>query len=291
MNDNGVNTAAKHETVKHGQDIDETTGVILNRRAFFTRMSAAGLGLAAASMLGGATLTGCGGGSSGSPGLGGNPPGVLDPTNFPGITGRNINEVVLNYALALEILEADLYRQALNRATNRDLNAPLAASPSSYPSSPLPGGGVEDAADSFRYLRDFVYVEAAHRDFLRAAIRNGGGTPIAPNPGGYTFGPNGPGNDLKTILTNIRVLEETGVRAYLGAAGFITDLNLTTVAVGIYSTEARHSAIVNKELGLDPGPEKMTDDKQVTPNYPSENTFEYFLDPPTVLNAIKPFFK
>jgi len=78
------------------------------------------------------------------------------------------------------------------------------------------------------------------------------------------------------------------VRAYLGAAGFLTDLNLIQTASTIYSTEARHSAVVADSIGRLPGPVPMPGDKKVTPSYPSPDTFEYFLDPPTVLNAIKP---
>ena len=92
----------------------------VNRRAFLTRMTAAGLGVAAMQL-----LDGCGGGTSpllGTPGT-----NELDPVNFPGILGRTMDEVVLNYALTLEILEADLYRQALNLASGRALTAPLDA--------------------------------------------------------------------------------------------------------------------------------------------------------------------
>ena len=42
-----------------------------------------------------------------------------DPANFPGVPGQNENLVVLNFALTLETLEADLYRQALNVAAGQ----------------------------------------------------------------------------------------------------------------------------------------------------------------------------
>lgn len=279
----------------------------LQRRAFLGRMSSAGLGVAATSLVGGTLLAGCNGDNDsggptpnptgtpgGTPGPTGTPNGGgLDPQNFPGIVGDDINEVVLNFALALEILEADLYRQALNVASGKPITAPLSSDQNSYrlaisPGSLSPSSG-QAAADAFLFLKQFTFVEVAHRDFLRTAIRSLGGTPQPANPGGYKF-PNGPGNDLKTILANIIPLEETGVRAYLGAAPFLTDLGLIQTAATIFSTEARHSAVINDALGRDPGPTPMPGDEKVTPNYPSPNTFEYFLPPRVVLQRVAVYF-
>jgi len=271
------------------------------RRAFLQRMGLAGMGVAAIGL-----LNGCNGDDDGGPIVnptatpGTTPSGTpaattqpgIDQTNFPGIVGSNINFVVLNYALALETLEADLYRQALNVASG--LSVGTALSPSRTYSLKVPAGGINtragSAAVAFKYLRDFSFVEAAHRDFLRIAIRSLGGTTQPANPGGYQFpGGRTPGTNLRSILASLLPLEETGVRAYLGAASFLTDLNLIQTAASIYSTEARHSAIVADAIGRLPGPVPQAGDKRVTPTYPSPDTFEYFLDPATVLNAIKPF--
>ncbi|HEX9998080.1 MAG TPA: ferritin-like domain-containing protein [Abditibacterium sp.] len=267
----------------------------VSRRAFLQRMGAAGLGVAAVSL-----LNGCGGGSSGgSNNNGGN--SISDAT-LRSLPGKNANVKVLNYALTLEILEADLYRQALNLATGRALTADLAASPSAY-TLQVPSGGVA-AAPAFAYLRDFAFVEAAHRDFIRTTILSLNDTPVERNPKGYKFG--GPvAADLRSILLAILPLEETGVRAYLGAAPFFvnfeTDLTKTLIqaAVGIYSTEARHSAAIQYILGRNIGP------NGTEPGVPSNSrvslsgvgtlpysdkglgdTFEYFSTPTQVFNAV-----
>ena len=90
-------------------------------------------------------------------------------------------------------------------------------------------------------------------------------------------------------------LEETGVRAYLGAVPYVTDYQkqggVAQTAVSIYSTEARHSSAINYILGKDPGPSFMVGDNRVTPTYPHENTFEYFLTPAQVFAAVTPLFK
>ena len=253
-----------------------------SRRVFLGRMAAAGLGAAAL-------------------GLFSSPPAqatgvdfldivtIPNNENMPGIPGRHKNEQVLNFALTLETLEADLYRQALNIAAGKDITTPLPDDTSGYTLAIPSGDGLPAPYDQmgFTYLREFAAVEAAHRDFLRAAIQAGGGTPVGPNPGGY----HAPfGSDLHSILKLILVVEETGVRAYLGAAYAITDLKLTQVAASIYSTEARHSAVVRFTLFQESGPQRQLGDEQVTPRQMNESDFEFFQTPEQILMAVRPFF-
>ena len=286
--------------------LDQLKNNPASRRAFLRRMSAAGLGVAAVAL-----LDGCGGGSDGpsppktnNPNPGGNTGGGV-PTNgnFPvRLPGRNTNEQVLNFALTLEILEADLYRQALNIAVGRPTTAPL-TNINDYPSPTVGAGNVLSAQGAFAYLRDFAFVEAAHRDFLIAAL-NGAPT-VQRNPGGYTFGPfTPPANPtLRDLLVSLYPLEEEGVSAYLGAAPFLTDLGLLQTAVTIYSTEARHSAAIAYILGMETGPsqEDAPGERQrvrlngnpLPPNGPNgessrDNVFEYFIPPATVVQNIQP---
>lgn len=273
--------------------LDDILRSDVSRRAFLTRMGTAGLGAAAVAL-----LAGCGSGSRSVSVASGLP----DPANFPGIPGRNENEAVLNYALTLEILEADLYRQALNLASGRDSSAPLDATAPSSPTSTgsyslvssFSTGGLSASAAQlgFLYLAQYAYVEAAHRDFLTVAIQSLGGTPVSRNPKGYTFPL---GSDLASVLGLIYAVEETGVRAYLGAARFLSVdalQNLTPIAVAIHSTEARHSAALAYVLGKDTGP--VANLPGVTPPHlyaagPHENTFQYYSDPTEVLSAVQAF--
>jgi hypothetical protein len=91
-------------------------------------------------------------------------------------------------------------------------------------------------------------------------------------------------------------VEEEGTRAYLGAAGFMTDSTLLTTAVAIYSTECRHASAVAYVIGKDSGPLYGSGDKRVTdgavainPAPLSENTLNYFRDPKTVLADVAGF--
>lgn len=266
-------------------DLDALKKCETSRRSFLSVMGAAGVGLAATNLLAGNFTTFARAGSS-------NLKYSQAKADFPGIPGGTINEIVLNYALTLEILEADLYRQALNAASGIRLAAPLASSSSSY-SRKVGTGGLTTAKANvgYLYLVQFAYVEAAHRDFLRAAITASGGTPVTANAGGYGFPGGTPGSDIKSILTRILPLEETGVRAYLGALPYLTDLNLGVTAGGIYTTEARHSAAVRYILGEDTGPVKQSGDLQVTSKQVLGDEFEYALAPSTVISAVGAYFQ
>jgi len=262
----------------------------VSRRAFLARMTAAGLGTAAAAL-----LAGCGGGGNSSGGGSVLTPPTstttfADQANFPNIPGQTENVVVLNFALTLELLEGDLYRQALNVAAGKDITAPLPANNANAYTLVAPTGALtaQQAAAGFAYLQQYAYVEAAHRDFLRAAISQAGATPVPANPKGYSLGL-AAGTDLKAILSLIRTVEETGVTAYLGAAGFLVNPLYVQVASSIFTTEARHSAGMNYILSLPTGPTGDVGGAQPAADK-SADEFEYAQTPKAVLAGVKPFF-
>lgn len=127
---------------------------------------------------------------------------------------------VLNYALTLEFLEAEFYKQG--NAKNL-----------------LKGTEAE-------YVKRIGADEAAHVDALSATITKLGGTPVA-----------SPKVDFKDAfdtkekyLTTAHVFENLGVSAYLGAAGSIKDKAVLQAAAGIFGVEARHAAVIGNLLGL-----------------------------------------
>ena len=133
-----------------------------------------------------------------------------------------------------------------------------------------------------------------------------GGTPVPANPKGYSAATAGlaPGATLQQLLTVILTAEETGVSAYLGAAGFLTVPALVQAASTIYSTESRHSATINLSLGnIDPGatgapgPSGRFGGAQPTANVKVPagvtvlpGTAEFAKTPTQILAAVKPFF-
>ncbi|CAN5362909.1 hypothetical protein BH20ACT9_BH20ACT9_12480 [soil metagenome] len=126
---------------------------------------------------------------------------------------------VLNYALTLEYLEAEFYRQGNN-------------------------AGLLDGKEA-DYLRDVESNEATHVAALTDTITKLGGTPV-PAPAvdfGSAF------SSRATYLGTAFVFENLGVQAYLGAAPFIDDKALLEAAASIFGVEARHAAIVGSLLG------------------------------------------
>jgi hypothetical protein len=143
---------------------------------------------------------------------------------------------VLNYALALEDLEADLYRQALARLTSGG---------TSGLGTVIPGLGVA-SGDGLTYVTRFRTIEQDHATFLRTAIVNAGG-PVIP-VFAYDFGIHT--MTEKQVLQLVYTAELTGVSAYEGAIPFFASKTYLPVAAGILGTEARHTAVLAAVLNL-----------------------------------------
>jgi hypothetical protein len=141
---------------------------------------------------------------------------------------------VLNYALQLEDLEADLYAQALLRLTTGGAD-PQAA--------PTVGAitGLNITGIDVTYIQQFSAVEAAHRDFLKTALGAQAITTL--KPAKYDFG-------IQTmtrqqVLDLVLVAEATGVQAYLGAIPCFTPKSpYLQTAAAIQGTEARHASVL-----------------------------------------------
>ena len=163
---------------------------------------------------------------------------------------------ILNYALALEQLEADLYRQAYARLTNGK-NYTDGTPALSGIGVAIPGLNLPATSPSVQYLGTFAKVEAAHRDFLTAALTAAAGAANVVSPFKYNFG-------LETmtelqVVQLIYAVEGTGVQAYLGAIPFFSPTSpYLQTAASIQATEARHTAataIVLNTLGVTPAVE------------------------------------
>jgi len=147
-----------------------------------------------------------------------------DDNNSPGMVNVGTGDVgVLNYAYALEQLEADFYTKV--RAG------------SYYTTSATT---VEK-----QILDDLYYHEVIHRDFFRAAITAAGATPIKALETVY---PNGTFDTKTNVLNTAKAFEDLGVAAYNGAARYITTAQYLFIAGKIVSVEARHAAVIRDLL-------------------------------------------
>lgn len=147
---------------------------------------------------------------------------------------------VLNFALALETLEAELYAEALMRLTTggKDMFG-----------NTITGLNVSGA--DVTYLSTFATVEAEHRNFLASAL---GGNWVTSAGALFDFGfadTNNLGTPALTRLQTVQLVyaaEQTGVSAYLGAITNGLTIGPSApylgIAASILGTEARHTTAV-----------------------------------------------
>jgi hypothetical protein len=131
---------------------------------------------------------------------------------------------ILNFALTLEHLEDVAYRQAVASG--------------------------KLSAQNQMYAQMFGDQEHQHVVLITGALQQAGKTPVA-EQSKYNFPAY---TDERAIIDFLRVLEETGVGAYSGAAQYIKDKGILTVAGGIQQVESRHTAILRKQAGMMPVP-------------------------------------
>ncbi|MBD2700875.1 ferritin-like domain-containing protein [Spirosoma sp. BT702] len=125
---------------------------------------------------------------------------------------------VLNYAYALEQLEAAFYTQVMM--------------------TPYSGINGYELAQ----LRDIRDHEISHRELFKAALGSAAIPGLTPNFSSINFG------SRASVLGTARVFEAIGVSAYNGAGNLIKNGDYLLLAGKIVSVEARHTAIISEML-------------------------------------------
>jgi len=104
------------------------------------------------------------------------------------------------------------------------------------------------------YLESFGSHETAHVAAITATLTSLGATPVAAQAS-YNF----PVFDSRAAILNFaKTVEDVGVGAYQGAAAAITNKDILAAAGSIVQIEARHAAMINLLLDLDPVPQAAT---------------------------------
>lgn len=125
---------------------------------------------------------------------------------------------ILNYAYALEQLEAAFYIQVTK----------------------APYSGI--TAQETIYLTDIREHEVAHREFFKAALGANAIGGLTPNFASINF------SSRASVLATAKAFEDLGVSAYNGAGQLIVDPNYLLLAGKIVSVEARHAALIRDLL-------------------------------------------
>jgi hypothetical protein len=159
---------------------------------------------------------------------------------------------ILNYAYALEQLEAAFYLQVV--AT--------------------PYSGISTAETA--YLTDIKDHEVLHRDFFKTALGGSAIKGLTPDFSTINF------NDRASVLNAAKIFEDTGVKAYDGAGYLIQSPDYLTIAGKIVSVEARHASLIANLIS--PG-------SFVNPDQIDENGINRSASIAEVLGAVNNFLK
>lgn len=160
---------------------------------------------------------------------------------------------VLNYAYALEQLEAAFYAQA---AMN-----PYA----------------DISATEQAYLDALAAHEGVHRDLFAAALGGDAIPELSVDFSGVDF------DDRASVLGTAQVLEDTGVAAYNGAGRYLTNADFLTLAGKIVSVEARHAAAIRAMVG---GPTSFADLGAIGMGASAANGLDAAQSPGQILQAV-----
>ncbi len=162
---------------------------------------------------------------------------------------------VLNYAYALEQLEAAFYMQVV--------------------ASPYAGMSSAERA----VLTDIRDHEIAHRELFKTALGKKAIPGLQVNFTAIDF------NNRNSVLTTARTFEDLGVSAYNGAGQLLKDVNFLLLAGKIVSVEARHAATI-RDL-ISPSSASFAGDDIIDP----ATGLDKALTPAQVLAAAAPFIK
>ncbi|MGX5817054.1 ferritin-like domain-containing protein [Chitinophaga lutea] len=159
---------------------------------------------------------------------------------------------ILNYAYALEQLEAAFYTQVI--------------------ASPFSGITANEQA----LLTDIRDHEIAHRDFFKAALGAKAIASLQVNFSAVNFG------SRDSVLATAKAFEDLGVSAYNGAGQLLADSNYLLLAGKIVSVEARHAALIRDLISNG----SFADSSVV-----NANGLDLASKPEDVLKAAAPFLK
>jgi hypothetical protein len=136
------------------------------------------------------------------------------PSSNDGIDLGSGDIGILNYAYALEQLEAAFYQRVAD--------------------SPYAGINASEMA----LLKDIRDHEVAHREFFKKALGASAIPALEVNFSSIQF------NDRTSVLNTAKAFEDLGVSAYNGAGKLITSPDYLLLAGKIVSVEARHAALI-----------------------------------------------
>jgi hypothetical protein len=213
----------------------------VSRRKFLRFSGFAGM---SAVLLGSSAITGC----------------SKDDDDNDGVNLGSGDFGVLNYAYALEQLEAAFYTQVVANGSFSTIFSALEQ----------------------EYIRDVRDHEVAHREFLKTALSSNAIQNLEVDFSGVDFA------SRTSVLNTSRAFEDLGVAAYNGAGKLLTSPDFLTIAGKIVSVEARHAALF-RDLISNGSFANLNDLAPLGAN--DQNGLDVALEPAQVLSIAGPFIK
>jgi rubrerythrin len=152
---------------------------------------------------------------------------------------------ILNYALVLERLEYEFYRQNLQRFNEREIEQ----------ANIFDGFGNKVRSQIYENLVRIRNHDKTHVQTLISVIKSLGGKPVGDSE--YNFGV----KSVADFIATAQTLEDTGVMAYDGAIAYIDRPGLQTASATIATVEGRHAAYLRLLNGEVPFPEPFDEAK------------------------------
>lgn len=183
-----------------------------------------------------------------------------DTTDTGGVNLGSGDFGILNYAYALEQLEAAFYTQV------------------------VANGSFTTAFSSMEqeYIKDVRDHEIAHREFFKAALGTNAIQALEVDFSTIDF------SNRSSVLNTAKTFEDLGVAAYNGAGKLITSPDYLTIAGKIVSVEARHAALFRDLISNG----SFADLTSLQPlGAVPANGLGAALNPPDVLAAASPYIK
>jgi len=161
---------------------------------------------------------------------------------------------ILNYAYALEQLEAAFYTMVVNHdGFNSMYNE-----------------------EEQMIMKDLMAHEIIHREFLKTALGDNAIPGLTPNFDAVDF------DSKESVLATAKTFEDLGVAAYNGAGQLLQNVDYLLVAGKIVSVEARHASAIRDVI--EPKTTAFAGDDII-----NEQGLGVVMMPPEVLAAAQPF--
>ena len=191
-------------------------------------------------------------------------PPPVNPNQIPAVNLGSADTGILNYAYALEQLEAAFYDMLVKSATFN----------TTFPN-----------ATERAVLTDIRDHEVAHRDFFKSVLGTAAIPALTPDFSLVNM------TDRTAVLTAARTFEDIGVGAYNGAGKLLTTATNLALAGKIVSVEARHAAEIREMLKKNTFAARGASPKPTDEAIINNMGLDLALMPNDVLALAKPFIK